>query len=218
MRAASGGVLTQSGNQRIQPGKPGYLQASQFVARLDIPKVLDRALGDIHPGGNPHVHTDPRNIAKVADVLLERLAQIDNANAAVYRARHKDFMQRWTGAIVRWEQQAAPLKGTAVVVHHKDFSYLLNWLGMKEAASLEPKPGIPPTPGHLAELLGLMQREPAKLIIYAAYNDPKAAEFLSSRSKIPSVMLPFTVGGSDKARDLFGLFDDTIARLLAGGK
>jgi zinc/manganese transport system substrate-binding protein len=211
-------LLTQSGNRRIQPGGPGHLEASQYVPRLDIPKVVDRAMGDVHPGGNPHIATDPRNIARVADALLERLAQIDAANAPVYRARHAAFMARWNTAIARWEQQAAPLKGVRVVVHHNDWTYLFNWLGMKEAASLEPKPGIPPSPGHLAELLKLMEREPARLIIYAAYNDPKAAEFLASRSKIPALMLPFTVGGSDKAKDLFGLFDDTIARMLTGLK
>jgi zinc/manganese transport system substrate-binding protein len=208
----------QAGNARIQPGTPGVLEAAQFVTRLDVPKVIDRSMGDIHPGGNPHILTDPRNIAKVADALAQRLAQLDPANAALSRARHKAFMERWQTAIARWEQQAAPLRGARVVVHHEDWTYLLNWLGMKEVASLEPKPGIPPTPGHLAELLALMQRDPAKMIIYAAYNDPKAAEFLSSRSKIPAVMLPFTVGGSDKARDLLSLFDDTIARLLAGAK
>jgi zinc/manganese transport system substrate-binding protein len=208
-------LVTQSGNGKIRPGTSGYLEASQFVARLDIPRVIDRAMGDVHPGGNPHILTDPRNITKVAEALTERLSQIDAANATTYRARHKAFLDRWLPAIARWEQQAAPLKGSSVVVHHKDWTYMLAWLGMKEAASLEPKPGIPPTPGHLAELLNLMQREPAKMILYAAYNDPKAAEFLSSRSKIPAVMLPFTVGGSDRARDLFGLFDDTIARLLA---
>ncbi|MCX7151021.1 MAG: zinc ABC transporter substrate-binding protein [Proteobacteria bacterium] len=211
-------LTTQSGNARIQPGSPGYLEASQLVAKLDIPKVVDRSMGDIHPGGNPHVHGDPRNYIKVAEALTERLARLDAANAATYQARHKAFVERWQAAIARWEQQAAPLKGVRVVVYHKDSTYLLNWLGMKEAASLEPKPGIPPTPGHLAELLKQMEREPAKMIIYSAYNDPKAAEFLSSRSKIPAVMLPYTVGGSDKAKDLFGLFDDTIARLLAGMK
>lgn len=211
-------LITQSGNAKIQPGSPGYLEASQLVAKLDIPKVVDRSMGDIHPGGNPHIHTDPRNFIKVAEALTERLVRIDAANAATYQARHKAFVERWQAAIVRWEQQAAPLKGVRVVVYHKDSTYLLNWLGMKEAASLEPKPGIPPTPGHLAELLNQMQREPARLIIYSAYNDPKAAEFLSSRSKIPAVMLPYTVGGSDKAKDLYGLFDDTIARLLTGMK
>jgi zinc/manganese transport system substrate-binding protein len=94
-------------------------------------------------------------------------------------------------------------------------SYFIQWSGMREAGSLEPKPGIPPTPAHLAELVDRMKREPAKVIVYSAYNSSKAAEFLAERTSIPATMLPFTVGGSDKAKDLFGLFDDTIARLLA---
>jgi zinc/manganese transport system substrate-binding protein len=208
-------LLTQSGNPRIQLGSPGYFEASQHVVRLEIPKVIDRALGDIHPGGNPHVHTDPRNIARIAPVLMERMAQIDPTNADSYRSRGKSFLERWQTAIARWEQQAAPLKGVPIVVYHKDFSYFINWTGMREAGSLEPKPGLPPTPAHLAELVDRMKIQPAKVIVYSPYNSPQAAEFLSSRTSIPAVMVPFTVGGTDKAKDLFGLFDDTIGRLLA---
>ncbi len=211
-------LLTQSGNPRIQLGSPGYFEASQYVVKLEIPKVIDRALGDLHPGGNPHVHTDPRNIAKIAPVLMERMAQLDPANADSYRSRGKSFLERWQAAIARWEQQAAPLKGVPMVVYHKDFSYFINWTGMREAGSLEPKPGIPPTPSHLAELIDQMKRAPAKVIIYSPYSSPQAAEFLSSRANIPAVMMPFTVGGTDGAKDLFGLFDDTIARLLGAVK
>lgn len=207
-------LLAQSGNRKIQPGNPGYFEASQHVVRLEIPKVVDRSLGDIHPGGNPHVHTDPRNIATVAQALAERLAQIDPPNALTYRARSEDFLKRWRFALARWEREGSALRGVPVVVYHKDFSYFIAWLGMREAGSLEPKPGIPPTPAHLAELVEKMRRDPAKAIIYSAYNDPKAAAFLSERARVPSVMLPFTVGGSDGARDLFGLFDDTLSRLL----
>lgn len=208
-------LLTQSGNPKIRPGSPGFIEASQFVPKLEIPKVLDRALGDVHSSGNPHIHLDPRNIARVADVLAERLAQLDPANADTYRTRASAFQQRWQAAMRKWEQEAAQLKGVPVVVYHKDMSYFIAWAGMREAGSLEPKPGLPPTPSHLAELVERMKREPAKVIIYSAYNSPRAAEFLSERAKIPSLMLPFTVGGSDKAKDLFGLFDDMIGRLLA---
>ena len=208
-------LLTQSGNAKIQPGSAGYLEASQFVPKLEIPKVVDRALGDVHPSGNPHVHLDPRNIARVADVLTERLVQLDPANAEVYKTRANSFRERWQAAMPRWEKEAARLKGVPVVVYHKDMSYFLNWAGMREAGSLEPKPGLPPTPAHLAELVERMKRDPAKVVVYSPYNSPRAAEFLSERTKIPSVMLPFTVGGTDRAKDLFGLFDDTIARLLA---
>jgi zinc/manganese transport system substrate-binding protein len=208
-------LLTQAGNARIQPGSAGFLEASQYVARLEIPKVIDRSLGDIHPGGNPHIHLDPRNIARVADALAERLVQLDPGNADTYKTRAASFQERWRTAVQRWEQQAARLRGASIVVYHRDMSYLINWLGLREAGSLEPKPGIPPTPSHLAEIVERMRREPAKAIVYSAYNDPRAAQFLSERARIPAVMLPFTVGGSDRARDLFGLFDDTLARLLA---
>ncbi|TMG79265.1 MAG: zinc ABC transporter substrate-binding protein, partial [Betaproteobacteria bacterium] len=161
---------------------------------------------------------DPRNIAKVADVLTERLVQLDPENAGAYRTRASSFQQRWQAAMSRWEKEAARLKGVPVVVYHKDMSYFLNWAGMREAGSLEPKPGLPPTPTHLAELVERMKRGPAKVIVYSAYNSPRAAEFLSERTGIPALMLPFTVGGTDKAKDLFGLFDDTIGRLLATAK
>jgi zinc/manganese transport system substrate-binding protein len=211
-------LLTQSGNNRIQLGAPGYFEASQYVTKLEVPKVIDRALGDIHPGGNPHIHTDPRNIAKVAAVLEERLVQLDPANAGTYHSRAKAFLDRWQAAIARWEKEVAPLKGVPVVVHHKAFTYFINWTGMREVASLEPKPGIPPTPSHLAELIDQMKSQPAKVIVYSSYNSPQAAQFLSERSKIPMVMLPFTVGGTERAKDLFGFFDDMIERLLGAVK
>jgi zinc/manganese transport system substrate-binding protein len=208
-------LFTQAGNNRIQPGSTGYIEAAQYVVRLEIPKMVDRAMGDIHPSGNPHVHLDPRNIVKVGEVVTARLSEIDPANADSYRARAEDFNRRWQQAIEKWRQQAQPLKGMPVVVYHRDMSYFINWAGMREAASLEPKPGIPPTPTHLAELVERMKRAPAKAVVYSPYNNPGAAQFLSQRANIPAVMLPFTVGGTPKAKDLFGLFDDTIERLLA---
>jgi zinc/manganese transport system substrate-binding protein len=211
-------LLSQAGNAKVRPGKPGFLEASQLVVRIEVPKVVDRSLGDIHPGGNPHIHMDPRNIARVAEALSGRLTQIDTANADTYRARAASFQERWRTAVQRWEQQAAQLRGMPIVVYHKDMSYLINWLGLREAGALEPKPGIPPSPSQLAELVQRLEREPARAVVYSAYNDPRAAQFLSERARIPAVMLPFTVGGSDKAKDLFGLFDDTLARLLGVAK
>jgi len=208
-------LFTQSGNDRIQPGAPGYIEASQYVVRLEVPKVIDRALGDIHPQGNPHVHLDPRNIAKIAEVLTARFAQLDARNADAYRARGEGFGKRWQQAMDKWRAEAQPLKGLPIVVYHKDMSYFINWAGMREAGALEPKPGIPPSPTHLAELVEQMKRVPAKAIVYSPYNNAGAAAFLSQRTSIPVVPLPFTVGGTPKAKDLFGLFDDTIERLLA---
>ncbi len=211
-------LLAQSGNARVQPGAPGYLEAAPLVPRLEIPKVLDRAQGDLHAGGNPHIHLDPRNIGRVAEALRDRLTQIDQANAAYYKARAAAFEQRWSDATRRWEVQAAPLKGMSLVIYHKNLSYLNQWLGLREVGTLEPKPGVPPATAHLADLVARMRAEPAKVIVYSAYNSPQAAQFLSERTKIPAVMLPYTVGGSERAKDLFGLFDDTLARLLGALK
>lgn len=146
------------------------------------------------------------------------MVQLDPANAETYHSRGKSFLGRWHSAIARWEKEVAPLKGVPIVEHHKAFSYLINWTGMREAGTLEPKPGIPPTPSHLAELVDLMKSAPAKVIVYSSYDSPQAAQFLSERSKIPAVMLPFTVGGTDNAKDLFGFFDDMIGRLLGAVK
>ena len=208
-------LLAQSGNAKIQAGAHGYLEASQYVPRLEVPRVVDRSLGDIHPSGNPHVHLDPRNIPKVADALAERMARLDPGEAAGYRERASSFRERWTAAMRRWDAQKVRLRGVPLVVYHRDFSYFIAWAEMREAGALEPKPGIPPSPSHLAELVDQMKRDPAKVIVYSPYNDPRAAQFLSERAGIPSAMIPFTVGGTDQAKDLFGLFDDTLGRLLA---
>jgi zinc/manganese transport system substrate-binding protein len=208
-------IQTQSGNPKIRTGQPGYFEAAQYAALLEVPASVDRAQGDVHPGGNPHLHLDPRNIAKIAAALGERMAQLDAAEASGYRLRAKAFLDRWTQATARWERQAAPLKGMAVVVYHQNMSYLIAWLGMRQVGALEPKPGLPPTASHLGELLARLQQAPAKAILLAPYNDPRGGDWLAEHAKIPAVTLPFTVGGDDNAKDLFTLFDVTIAKLLA---
>ncbi len=211
-------LLRQSGNPKIQPGKAGYFEAARHVRMLEVPARLDRAEGDVHAGGNPHIQTDPRNIALVATALAKQLAEADPANAASYQARHQDFSRRWQAAMARWESQAAPLRGTAIVVQHKGFPYLEVWLGLKQIATLEPKPGVEPSSGHLAQVLASLQHQPARMIVRAAYNDGRSSEWLAGRTRIPAVELPFTVGGSAQAKDLFGLFDDTLRRLLEAAK
>jgi zinc/manganese transport system substrate-binding protein len=208
-------LQTQSGNPKIQTGQPGNFEAANYVVKLEVPRLVDRVQGDVHPGGNPHIHLSPYNIEKVATALAERMAQIDSGEAGYYQARTKAFLERWRQAIVKWEKDGVPLKGVPIVVHHKDLSYLNNWLGLREVGELEPKPGLPPTTSHLSDLLSRLGRDPAKAVVRSAYNDPQAAEWLSARAGIPAVMLPFTVGGTDKATDLFSLYDDTLARLLA---
>ncbi len=211
-------VQTQSGNAKIQAGQPGYFEAATVVPLLEKPTRLDRSMGDVHPGGNPHIHLDPRNVAKVAAALGERMAALDPREAAYYRDRTKSFLERWEQARSRWERQAMPLKGMPLVVYHKNMTYMIYWLGMREVGNLEPKPGLPPTTAHLSELLASLQRQPAKAVVRSAYNDPRPGEWLAERAKIPSVTLAFTVGGTPEAKDLFSLYDDTLARLLEVAK
>ncbi len=209
-------VLRESGNAAVQPGRPGYFEAAQFVARLEIPAKLDRAEGDVHASGNPHIQLDPRNLLAVAAPLAQRLAELDAANAGHYAERHRVFAQRMRQAIARWEKEAAALRGLRVVAQHKSFSYLFNWLGLVEAGTLEPKPGIEPGSSHLAQLLIQAKTQQAKLILRTPFDSPRPGEWLAERSGMPLVVLPFTVGGSERAQDLFGLFDDTLAKLAKG--
>ncbi len=208
-------LLQQSGNAKVQPGQPGNFVAADLVRKLEVPGTVDRSQGDVHAAGNPHIQTDPRNIAVVANALGARLQQLDAANAAQYARRLADFNQRWQQAMGRWSARAAPLRGAAVASQHKGFAYLYDWLGLKEVAVLESKPGVEPTVSHLQDVLATLKAQPARMVIHAAYQDPRSSEWLSKNASIPVVKLPFTVGGSDGAKDLFGLFDDTLARLLA---
>jgi zinc/manganese transport system substrate-binding protein len=211
-------VQAQSGNARIQSGQPGYFEAASAVRLIERPASLDRSQGDVHPAGNPHLHLDPRNVAAVAAALSERMAALDPNEAAHYRRRAEAFQARWRAATSKWEADGARLRGMAVVVHHRDLAYLVAWLGMREAGALEPRPGLPPSTAYLSELLATLQRSPAKAIVRSAYGDPRPAEWLAERARIPAVLLPYTVGGTPGARDLFGLFDDTLARLLEAAR
>jgi len=211
-------LLQESGNAKIKPGTPGYFEATSAVRLMDIPTSVDRSMGDIHPLGNPHIQLDPRNVAAVAKALTTRLAVIDAANAQYYQARGADFQARWQQAMARWDAAAAPLKGAPVVVIHRDQAYLCRWLGLVQLAAIEPKPGVPPSAGYLAELVTKLSANKPKMILHNAYNDPKAAEWLSNKIGAPVVTLPFSVGGTPGAKDLFGLFDDTLQRLLAAGR
>ncbi len=208
-------VLRESGNRTIQPGTPGYFEAATAVTMLDVPKVLDRAHGDVHAAGNPHIQTDPRNLLRVADALTARMIELDPAEAMAYRTALQEFSVKWRAAIVRWEKEAAPLKGVPVLVQHNAFPYLVQWLGLKEVGTLEPKPGVEPSASYLASVLERQQREPARMVLRPAYQHDAPSRWMAERAKIPAVVLPFTVGGTPEATDLVTLFDETVRRLLA---
>jgi len=210
-------LIRQSGNSKVASG-PGYFLAADQITTLEKPTSLDRSEGDIHPGGNPHFQLDPYRVLAIAKALDARLAELDSDHAAVFQQHLADFTTRWQAAIKTWEAKAAPLKGRKVVVHHWSWIYLLQWLGMEQIGALEPKPGVPPTSSHLASLIDITKSSHTLAILRAAYQDPKPGDWLAEQTGVPAVTLPFTVGGDDKAKDLFGLFDSTIDKLLAVAK
>ena len=210
-------LLRQAGNAKVASGN-GLFYAAAQVTTLEKPAVVDRAAGDVHPQGNPHIQMDPHRVLKVARALSARLAQVDRANAAAYATRLAAFEGRWTAAIKRWEAKAAPLKGQRVVVQHNSWIYLAKWLGLEQVGSLEAKPGVPPSSAHLASMVATVKEKKPFAVVRAAYQDPKPSRWLSERTGVPVVVLPYTVGADARSQDLFALFDATIDALLDAEK
>ena len=210
-------LIRQSGNAAIASGPGNFMTTSQVVT-LEKPSQLNRANGDVHPQGNPHIQMDPKRVLIVAKALSARLIQLDTNNTSEYQKRFSSFSSRWNDAIKRWEAKAAPLKGQKIIVQHNSWVYLNAWLGLNQIDTLEPKPGVPPSSSHLASLITVAKTEKPMAIIYAAYQSPKSSNWLSERTGVPVVMLPLTVGGDAEAKDLFGLFDSTIDNLLDAKK
>ena len=211
-------LLQKANNRNVKPGTSGYLEASSLVERFDATANLDRAKGDIHPLGNPHVQTNPHNIAVIATALANRMGELDVENSDAYQAGLAGFSQRWSEAIEKWEGRAASLRDKRVITHHKSWVYLERWLGLVEVANLEAIPGLPPTAGHLSQLVSRFEHGGAAYIVRSPYQDQRASDWLAERTGIPSVELPLTVGGTDRATDLFSLFDDIIDRLLGASQ
>lgn len=206
-------LLSKASNAKVQRA-PGLLLAAEQVTLLDAPAQLDRAEGDIHAAGNPHIHFDPRRMLQVAVVLTQHLQQLDSDNAAHYQARFDAFQAQWNEQVRTWEAQAASLRGVAVIEHHRSWRYLLDWLGMQPVGELEPKPGLPPSPGHLQNLLVDPQARSARLILYTSFNGDKAARWLASHSLACAVALPYTVGADDDSASLGGFYTTLVTRLV----
>ena len=207
-------LLRQSANPTVRPGQPGFLEASKYANLLEVPDTVDRVQGDVHPFGNPHIQLDPRNIGSVAAELASRLQSLDPENAEFYRRRHADFDRRWQEKISAWNERAKPLAGMGLIVYHRSWVYLVDWLGLREVGALEPKPGIPPSTGHLSGLLRQIESQDVALTVRSVYQSARATEWISRRSGIPAAVLPHTVGATDEADDLFGLFDSLLDILL----
>ena len=206
-------LLNKAGGATVQEGSIGSIMASDYVPLLDVMQSADRSMGHVHPEGNPHVHLDPNNILLLSKVISERLSEIDALNSRDYQDNRNAFANSWKQAISQWNKEGSTLKGQKVVVYHKSWTYLLNWLGMEAVASLEPKPGIPPNASHLKKVLQDIQGKNIKGILIAPFENKKGAQWLSKKSNIPIIKIPYTVGGSSQAQDLQSMFDDTLNKL-----
>jgi zinc/manganese transport system substrate-binding protein len=204
-------LIAQSGNSRIQSGAAGYLDASQFAEILDIPTgTVTRAMGDVHPLGNPHYWLDPDNGRRIAKGLAAKLGEMDPPDAAYFQQRFQDFDKRLTAAEQKWEAEMKPFRGKKVVTYHNSFPNFAKHFGLNVIGYVEPRPGIPPTPSHTIELIGLMKRENCKVILVEPYFDLKTPKSVAAQTGGNVVQYMPSVGGEKDVTDYFKLFDYNI--------
>ena len=210
-------VIQKANNSKIVKGQPGYVMFAESFSLKKNPehmKTIDRAMGDIHAAGNPHIQLEPRLYLEASKVLMQRLSQIDALHGPLYQQNYLIFKKKWEDNLQRWAQASQPLKGMKIIVYHDNWIYLNDWLGLVQVTTLEPKPGVPPSAGYLKSVLLKTKKEQIKAILHTPYEPVDAAKWLHQKTGIPVVELPFTVGASKETQDLTGLFDHTIQLLL----
>lgn len=208
-------LITQSRNARIQPGAQGYLDASLTVRILDIPTTrVTRAMGDVHPEGNPHYWLDPDNGRLMAQAIQAKLGALDPAGRELFASRYADFDRRLTAAQARWDAALAPFAGTKIVTYHRSWPNFVERFNLDVVGYVEPKPGIPPAPSHLVNLIGEMRRLEVRILLVEPYFDPKTPEAVARETGASVLVLPPSVGGVDEAPDYIALFDYDVRRLV----
>ena len=208
-------LINQSGNARIQVGAPGYLDASQFAEILDIPTgTVTRAMGDVHPLGNPHYWLDPDNGRRIARGIAGKLGDLDPSNTAYYQQRFEDFDKRLSAAEQKWDAEMQPYHGRKVVTYHNSFPNFAKHFHINVIGYVEPRPGIPPTPSHTIELIGLMKRENCKVILVEPYFDLKTPQAIARDTGGTVVQYLPSVGGEKQVTNYFELFDYDIGLLI----
>ena len=206
-------LLRKSANPKIQVGKPGYFIATDYVELLG---KVDDDPKNIHAKGNPHVHFDPQRLLIIAAALTDTMTKIDSAHAGDYQENFQVFSDNWNRAIPTWQSELSKISGSSVVVHHDSWIYLLHWASIKQVATLEPKHGVPPSTSHLAGLLKQLKTQPANMIIRSGYEDGRPSEWLSEKSDIPVVSIPFSVSEYQSKGSLKRWMDKVIQHLVQG--
>jgi len=212
-------LLSSSRNSKIQPGANGYLDASQTVRILEIPTgQITRAMGDVHPLGNPHYWLEPGNGRRMAQAIRDKFSQLSPANAGFFAQRYTDFDMRLAAAEKRWDATMAPYKGTKIVTYHRSWPNFMERFGLDVIAYVEPKPGIPPSPGHTIDVIGEMKRQGAKLIVVEPYFDLKTPQAIAMQVGGKVLVLAPSVGGTKEATDYIQLFEYDVNQLVAALK
>jgi len=209
-------LLQGARNPKLQPGQPGYVDASRIIPVLDMARGnVDRSQGDVHPLGNPHYWLDPENGRRIAKLFRETFSQLDAKNASVYAANEKAFTQRLDAAERTWQADLAKIKGQPVVAWHTSWRYFAEYTGMNIVGFMEPKPGVPPSPAHLAGLIQTMKQTGAKVIVMEPFYDRKTADFVASKTGAKVLVLPPSVGGTKGLDDYSQLMANAIKQLAA---
>src|SRR5262245_19469597 len=212
-------LITQSRNAKIQPGGAGYLDASQNVRILEIPTgQITRAMGDVHPLGNPHYWLDPDNGRRIAQAIQAKLTELLPNDSAYFASRYADFDQRLAAAEKRWDAQMAPYKGLKVVTYHRSWPNFADRFGLDVIGYVEPRPGIPPSPSHTLDLIEAMKKQNVKLILVELYFDLKTPDSIARETGGKVLVMPPSVGGVKEIKDYIGLFDYDIALLVTAIK
>ncbi|MBS1153946.1 MAG: periplasmic solute binding protein [Myxococcaceae bacterium] len=208
-------LISGSHNDKLASGQPGHLDLSQFIAPLEAVPLADRGQGDIHPAGNPHYWLDPENGRLMARAIAARLSQLDPEGKATYSANLAAFEKTLSARELEWSKKLARLEGQPIITYHRSWSYFASRYKLEVVGFIEPKPGIPPTPGHTLELIRLVQARGIKLILMEGFYDKRYPELIASKTGIKVAAVPNSVGGTEQVTTYFELFDAIVTAISA---
>lgn len=208
-------IINGSRNQKIRIGQLGHLDASEGASLLEVPTTtkIDRSMGDVHPMGNPHYWLDPLNVKVIASNIANRLSEISPKDALYFKKNLSGFNEKIDEKLIEWMERLAPFKGENIAIYHRSWPYFVNRFGLVASCELEPKPGIPPSPGHLKEVIDRINEENIKVILMEVFYDEKPAKFVAEQTGTKVVIIPNSVGGTKEAKDYFSLMDIIVERL-----
>ena len=211
-------IIDGSRNQKIKIGQPGHLDASEGVGLLEVPTTtkVDRSMGDVHPMGNPHYWLDPENMRIVARNISNRLSELSPESAGYFQRNLAAFDKKMDEKMAEWNRKMTPFKGNRIAIYHRSWPYFADRFGLIIACELEPKPGIPPSPGHLKEVIDIIKRGNIKIILMEVFYDKKSAEFVAGQTGAKVVVVPNSVGGTQGVGDYFSLIDTIVGKISAG--